>query len=61
MHTTYLGGGFGRRAEVDVVEEALQASKAAGRPVKVIWKREEDVKYDFYRPETMHQDRRRAG
>lgn len=52
VHTTYLGGGFGRRAEVDVVEEALQISKATGRPAKVLWTREEDVKHDFYRPGT---------
>lgn len=50
VHTTYLGGGFGRRGETDVAEEALQASKAAGRPVKVIWTREEDIQNDFYRP-----------
>jgi isoquinoline 1-oxidoreductase beta subunit len=50
VHTTYLGGGFGRRSETDVVEEALQASKAAGKPVKVIWTREEDMQNDFYRP-----------
>jgi isoquinoline 1-oxidoreductase beta subunit len=36
IHTTYLGGGFGRRAELDVVEEALQLSKATGKPVKLI-------------------------
>jgi len=50
IHTTYLGGGFGRRAELDVVEEALQISKATGKPIKLIWTREEDVKNDFYRP-----------
>jgi len=50
VHTTYLGGGFGRRGETDVVEEALQASKGAGKPVKVIWTREEDIQNDFYRP-----------
>ena len=50
IHTTYLGGGFGRRSETDVVEEALQISKATGKPVKLIWTREEDVKNDFYRP-----------
>jgi isoquinoline 1-oxidoreductase subunit beta len=50
VHTTYLGGGFGRRGEPDVAEEALQASKAAGKPVKVIWTREEDIQNDFYRP-----------
>lgn len=52
VHTTYLGGGFGRRSEIDVVEEAVQLSKATGKPVKVLWKREEDIKNDFYRPGT---------
>ena len=50
VHTTYLGGGFGRRSETDVVEETLQTSKATGKPVKVIWTREEDIQNDFYRP-----------
>jgi isoquinoline 1-oxidoreductase beta subunit len=50
IHTTYLGGGFGRRAETDVVEEAVEISKAVGKPVKVIWTREEDIRYDFFRP-----------
>lgn len=50
VHTTYLGGGFGRRGETDVVEEALQISKATGKPVKLIWTREEDIQNDFYRP-----------
>ena len=50
VHTTYLGGGFGRRFETDFVEEALLLSKAAGKPVKLLWKREEDIKHDFFRP-----------
>ncbi len=50
VHTTFLGGGFGRRFETDFVEEAVQLSKATGRPVKVLWKREEDMQHDFYRP-----------
>ncbi len=50
IHTTYLGGGFGRRAEIGVVEEALQTSKVTGKPVKIIWTREEDIENDFYRP-----------
>ena len=50
IHTTYLGGGFGRRFETDVVEEALKISQAAGKPVKLIWTREEDIQNDFYRP-----------
>jgi isoquinoline 1-oxidoreductase subunit beta len=50
VHTTYLGGGFGRRSETDVVEEALTLSMATGRPVKLVWNREEDIQHDFYRP-----------
>jgi len=50
VQTTYLGGGFGRRFEQDFVEEAVSISKAAGRPVKLIWTREEDMQNDFYRP-----------
>ncbi len=50
VHTTYLGGGFGRRFELDVVEEALLLAKASGSPVKVVWTREEDFRNDFYRP-----------
>jgi isoquinoline 1-oxidoreductase subunit beta len=50
VHTTYLGGGFGRRAELDFVAQAVLLSKAVGQPVKVIWSREEDTQHDFYRP-----------
>ena len=50
VHTTYLGGGFGRRFETDVVQEAVYLSKVTGRPIKLIWTREEDVKNDLYRP-----------
>ncbi|HJS78452.1 MAG TPA: xanthine dehydrogenase family protein molybdopterin-binding subunit [Burkholderiales bacterium] len=51
VHTTYLGGGFGRRLEVDYVVEAVEASRAAGNvPVKVMWTREDDLQHDFYRP-----------
>ena len=50
VHTTFLGGGFGRRFERDFVEEALLLSLSAGKPVKLIWKREEDMQHDFYRP-----------
>ena len=50
IHTTYLGGGFGRRAETDVVEEAVEISRAVTKPVKVIWTREEDIQHDFFRP-----------
>ena len=51
IHTQYLGGGYGRRAEVDVgVQAALLARETAGRPVKLTWRREEDTTHDFYRP-----------
>jgi isoquinoline 1-oxidoreductase beta subunit len=53
VHTTFLGGGFGRRAMQDFVREAVEASKAAGAPVKVVWSREDDIQHDFYRPPTL--------
>lgn len=54
VHTTYLGGGFGRRFEVDFVLDAVALSRAAGAPVKVIWSREDDLAHDFYRPAAVH-------
>lgn len=54
IHTTQLGGGFGGRAEVKVVIEAVRISKAVGKPVKHIWSRPEDFKNDFYRPGSLH-------
>ncbi|GAC1477877.1 MAG: xanthine dehydrogenase family protein molybdopterin-binding subunit [Gemmatimonadaceae bacterium] len=54
LHTTMLGGGFGRRLEADFVAEACRLSKAAGAPVKVVWSREDDVQHDFYRPASHH-------
>jgi isoquinoline 1-oxidoreductase beta subunit len=59
VHTTYLGGGFGRRFELDFIQEALETSKAVGAPVKVIWTREDDTRHEFYRPASYH--RLRAG
>jgi isoquinoline 1-oxidoreductase subunit beta len=50
IHTTYLGGGFGRRAEQDFILEAVELSKAVGAPVQVTWSREDDMQHDFYRP-----------
>ncbi len=50
-HTTFLGGGFGRRSESDfVVLAARVATAMQGTPVKVTWSREEDMRHDFYRP-----------
>lgn len=50
VHTTFLGGGFGRRFEQDFVADAVRLSKAVGRPVKVVWSREQDMTHDYYRP-----------
>ena len=47
-HVTLLGGGFGRKSKPDYVAEAAILSKKVGKPVKVIWSREEDIKFDFY-------------
>ena len=50
VHTTFLGGGFGRKFELDCVFQAAYASKFSGAPVKLVWSREEDMRHDFYRP-----------
>jgi isoquinoline 1-oxidoreductase beta subunit len=50
VHTTFLGGGFGRRLDADYVQEAVEVSKAVKAPVKVTWSREDDIQHDFYRP-----------
>jgi CO/xanthine dehydrogenase Mo-binding subunit len=50
VHPTYLGGGFGRKIETDYVIQAVLAAKSVGKPVKVIWSREEDIQHDYYRP-----------
>jgi isoquinoline 1-oxidoreductase subunit beta len=50
VFTTLLGGGFGRRLDVDFIPAAVEASKAMGAPVKVIWTREDDMTHDTYRP-----------
>ena len=49
IHTTFLGGGFGRRLDADYVGDAVEISKKFGKPVKVTWPREEDIQHDFYR------------
>lgn len=50
-HTTYLGGGFGRRGERDYVERAIEVAAALpGKPIKLIWSREQDMRNDMFRP-----------
>ena len=47
-HVTLLGGGFGRKSKPDYVAEAALLSKAVGKPVKVVWSREDDIRFDYY-------------
>jgi isoquinoline 1-oxidoreductase beta subunit len=54
VHLQYLGGGFGRRSEQDFVSEAVEISKRIGRPVQVVWSREDDMRHDWYRPASYH-------
>ena len=55
MNVTLMGGGFGRRLEYDYAVEAALVSKAANAPVKVIWTREDDMRFSTYRPASLHQ------
>jgi len=59
LHTTFLGGGFGRRANPanDFVAEAVHVAKAAGAPVKTVWTRENDTRGGYYRPAFVHRAR----
>jgi len=50
FHTTFLGGGLGRKAEIDFISQAVQVAIAIKRPVKLMWPREEDFTHDQYRP-----------
>lgn len=50
IHTTLLGGSFGRRFETDLVTQAVEVAKKVGKPVKLIWSREESMQHGFYRP-----------
>ncbi|PYX51183.1 MAG: xanthine dehydrogenase family protein molybdopterin-binding subunit [Acidobacteria bacterium] len=55
VNVTLMGGGFGRRLEHDYAVEAAQVSKAMSAPVKVVWTREDDMRFSTYRPASLHQ------
>ena len=59
VHNHLLGGGFGRRLEVDGITQAVQIARQVDGPVKVVWTREEDIQHDVYRP--FYYDRLTAG
>jgi len=50
LHNQLMGGGFGRKSRPDYAIQAAQIAKAVGRPIQLIWSREEDIRQDFYRP-----------
>src|SRR5204862_7666970 len=52
VNTTLLGGGFGRRGELDFIVDAVETAKAVDKRVKVMWTREDDITHGFYRPAT---------
>jgi isoquinoline 1-oxidoreductase beta subunit len=54
VHVLRMGGGFGRRFYADFVGEAAYLAKASGRPVQVVWTREDDIRHGFYRPAGYH-------
>jgi isoquinoline 1-oxidoreductase subunit beta len=54
VHTTLLGGGFGRKAAADFAAEAVLVSKAINKPVQLLWSREDDIAHDQFRPASRH-------
>jgi isoquinoline 1-oxidoreductase beta subunit len=61
VHTTYLGGGFGRRYMADYPAEVAQIAKVVRKPVQLVWSREDDMTHDFYRPSACHNMRGAVG
>lgn len=57
VHTTFMGGGFGRRYMADYPAEAAQIAKKINKPVQLVWTREDDMAHDFYRPASCHRFR----
>ena len=53
VHSTWVGGGFGRRAALGHIVEATEAAAASGKPVQVVWTREDDIRQGFYRPASL--------
>jgi isoquinoline 1-oxidoreductase beta subunit len=54
LNQQLLGGGYGRRSQITVVHDAVRLSKALGKPVKLIWSREDDIRHGKFRPATVH-------
>jgi isoquinoline 1-oxidoreductase subunit beta len=50
VHNHLLGGGFGRRLEADMVDDAVRVARHVDAPIKIVWTREEDIQHDVYRP-----------
>ncbi len=57
VHNTFIGGGFGRRALTDLVAEAVAIALQTDRPVQLVWSREEDIRFDYFRSATSHRVR----
>jgi CO/xanthine dehydrogenase Mo-binding subunit len=57
VHTSFLGGGFGRRVFPDVVVECAEVVRRTGAPIQLVWSREDDTGHDYYRPATGHRFR----